>query len=355
MPLQLNLFSYPARAPQVAVFGDADYAVVWQGTLDGRERIMMRRFQNGAWSAEQPVDSGREGQHLSPHAAADDSGALHLGWVLRTADPRAGDVVCYARRSAQGDWRYEEWPLADGTLCDTLSLLPCGGKARIALHAVSAETSDILLIDIPVSAARPAEMQYLSPDSGPEIFNLYPMLFKQAPAEVMWYRSSAQGFDLIGASQLGSGEWELLGAEELLPAINASRLPLIRESENGEPIAVWHEPLDGVDRIWLVLGGSASGPVIIDDLARQNNRVPDAAVAPSSEIAVAWVGETQQGNTIQYKILDSNLSVSGRVDSAAPNSAKPVAAFAPGGRLLLAWHTNDTQDAGDIYFEIIPR
>lgn len=95
-------------APQIAVSSNGDVFIAWVALTGGQQRIMVERFENGAWRAPETIDgfTGPTQNGIYPSIAADASGNAVAVWLQSDSSQQTPDLgsIWAARYTSNAGW-----------------------------------------------------------------------------------------------------------------------------------------------------------------------------------------------------------------------------------------------------------
>ncbi len=295
-PIALDWAGAEASEPCVAAAVDGKIGCAWISTRAGQRHVLFRERIGGQWT-EGVEFGGLPNQFPSnPTLLYDEDANPHLIW--RDGPEFQGQIV-YAYRHS-GIW-IEYGPISGETGADVAN--PSVAFGPVGRLYVAWEQGAGSFSDIAVAILEPdgRVSRALMSQSGNERFNVYPAVLGGRRPVVYWYAEGDFGLGLEAREfdPVSSHRDPPKALPDLSP-LPANRLPYLFGLDSDRVMGVWHDSVNGVERIFL--GQSAEsfqvGADIVDNNEQGANGQPFGAMSLSGDPVVCWIGDTPPGTCV---------------------------------------------------------
>lgn len=257
--------------------------VVWEGSIDGARRIVLRERVEGVWLPELVIDSEPAAVNAWPSVAVDSTGNPHVAWLGKIGNFTS---VFYAFRA--GD-RWMNFGAVAGTGDQNAEAVTVQVSPNDKPYIVwqSGAGSQYSIRCATVSSGGELTTENLTPNT--TTLNHYPELFFLPEPLITWYRSEDSSFALVGRRfDAESGQWRPYEFQDL-NQLPANRLPLILRSSFGQFVGMWYDELDFVDRVFLGFQDSVTqgAGAVIDNQPDSINHLVSGTSA-GEELVAVW-------------------------------------------------------------------
>ncbi|MFH0794177.1 MAG: hypothetical protein V2A74_09120 [bacterium] len=294
-PLVLSAVSSDCSNPKIALIPGGDTAVVWQGEVDGRSRILFRRQFAGQWTSEQVVDQTLLGENTDPALAIDAQGNAHIVWC------HSDDGQFRIHYTFQVGNRWMEYGTLnpDSTLNSEFPVITIDGLGRVLVAWQEGNGTLYSIKAAMLDGSGPVRLFSPTGDA-PQHYNLYPQLFSSPDLLLTWYEAQVADFSLR-AARFDEAEQKFVKAPlDDFTKIAANRLPKLFRLATGQLVGLWYDT-DGLsDRIFLGVeeAETAGAGIIVDDNPSSDNHLPSGDGASLDNLALCWVGEAADGKKV---------------------------------------------------------